>query len=116
MPASSDLYNRPHVFVGGSWTPSLDGTDHKVVNPADGEAFGSATLAGVADVEAAVSAARRSFDAGVWALRTGAERAGVLRAAADHLEQLGDDAVDLLTRELGCPRWFAARAHVPNPI
>jgi betaine-aldehyde dehydrogenase len=39
-----------------------------------------------------------------------------LRAAADHIERLGAEAVDLLTRELGCPRWFAERAHVPNPI
>src|SRR5439155_25212702 len=44
------------------------------------------------------------------------ERATVLRAAADHIDQLGAQAVDLLTRELGCPRWFAERAHVPNPI
>ena len=39
-----------------------------------------------------------------------------MRAAADYLEDLGDAAVDLLTRELGCPRWFAQRAHVPNPL
>jgi betaine-aldehyde dehydrogenase len=116
MTLSRDLYNRPNLFVGGTWTPSLDATDRKVINPADGEVLGSASLACVGDVEAAVFAARRTFDAGVWAERSGAERAAVLRAAADHLEQLGDDAVDLLTRELGCPRWFAARAHVPNPI
>ena len=69
-----------------------------------------------ADIDAAVAAARESFDAGVWAGRPAAERAAVLRGAADHLEQLGADAVDLLTRELGCPRWFSERAHVPNPI
>ena len=116
MTSSPDLYSRPDVFVGGVWQRSVDGTDHKVLNPATGEVLGSATLAGAGDVEAAVTAARRSFDAGVWADRPAAERADVLRGAADHLERLGDAAVDLLTRELGCPRWFAARAHVPNPI
>ena len=40
----------------------------------------------------------------------------MLRGAADYLQQLGADAVNLLTRELGCPRWFSERAHVPNPI
>jgi len=116
MTSSADLYSRPEVFVGGRWLPSADGTEHKVVNPASGEVLGSVVLAGVADVEAAIAAARASFDAGVWAYRSPSERATVLRAAADYLEDLGDAAVDLLTRELGCPRWFAQRAHVPNPI
>jgi aldehyde dehydrogenase (NAD+) len=116
MTPSPDLYSRSEIFVGGRWRPSADGTEHKVVNPASGEVLGHAVLAGVADVDAAVAAARASFDAGVWADRSPAERADVLRAAADYLEDLGDAAVDLLTRELGCPRWFAQRAHVPNPL
>jgi aldehyde dehydrogenase (NAD+) len=116
MTPSPDLYSRSEIFVGGRWRPSVDGTEHKVVNPASGEVLGHAVLAGDADVDAAVAAARASFDAGVWADRSPSERAGVLRAAADYLEDLGDAAVDLLTRELGCPRWFAQRAHVPNPL
>jgi aldehyde dehydrogenase (NAD+) len=116
MTSSHDLYSRPDVFVGGVWQRSNGGTEHKVINPATGEVLGSATLAGVADIEAAVAAARRSFDAGIWADRPAAERAEVLRLAADYLENLGAAAVDLLTSELGCPRWFAERAHVPNPI
>ncbi|HEU5266321.1 MAG TPA: aldehyde dehydrogenase, partial [Jatrophihabitans sp.] len=116
MTSTPDLYSRPDVFVGGRWKRSIDGTDHKVINPATGEVLGNATLAGLGDIDDAVAAARASFDAGVWAARPAVERARVLRAAADYLENLGDAAVDLLTRELGCPRWFAARAHVPNPI
>jgi aldehyde dehydrogenase (NAD+) len=116
MTAPPDLYSRPDVFVGGTWQRSVDGTDHKVVNPATGDVLGVTTLAGVADVEAGVAAARASFDAGTWADAEPSERARVLRDAADYLENLGDAAVDLLTQELGCPRWFTARAHVPNPI
>src|SRR6478735_8984628 len=114
MTFSHDLYSRPDVFVGGRWQRSTGGTEHKVINPATGEVLGNATLAG--DVDAAVAQARGSFDAGVWADRPAAERAEVLRSAADYLENLGAAAVDLLTHELGCPRWFAERAHVPNPI
>ncbi|HEX6519073.1 MAG TPA: aldehyde dehydrogenase [Streptosporangiaceae bacterium] len=112
----SDLVSRPDVFVGGRWVPSLGGSEQPAIDPATGAAFGSAVLATTADVDAAVAAARESFDAGVWASRPVAERAAVLRGAAGHLERLGSDAVDLLTRELGCPRWFSERAHVPNPI
>jgi aldehyde dehydrogenase (NAD+) len=112
----SDLVTRPDVFIGGRWVPSLGGTEQAAVDPSTGAAFGSAVLASTADIDAAVAVARKSFDDGGWADRPAAERAAVLRAAAAHLEQLGADAVDLLTRELGCPRWFSERAHVPNPI
>jgi aldehyde dehydrogenase (NAD+) len=112
----SDLVTRPDVFVGGRWVPSRGGTEQPAVDPSTGAAFGSAVLASTDDVDAAVAAARDSFDAGVWSGRPAAERAAVLRGAATYLEQLGADAVDLLTRELGCPRWFSERAHVPNPI
>jgi aldehyde dehydrogenase (NAD+) len=112
----SDLVTRPDVFVGGRWVPSRGGTERPAVDPSTGAAFGSAVLASTGDVDAAVAAARDSFDAGVWSGRPAAERAAVLRGAATYLEQLGADAVDLLTRELGCPRWFSERAHVPNPI
>ncbi|WP_307835296.1 aldehyde dehydrogenase [Streptomyces adelaidensis] len=110
------LHHRPRVFIGGAWADSRDGRAVDVCSPATGEPIGTARLAGTADVDLAVEAARSSFEAGTWRRRPAVERAAVLRAAADHLEGLGDAVVDLLTSELGCPRSFAARAHVPNPI
>ncbi|MDT4936246.1 MAG: hypothetical protein QOK11_4138 [Pseudonocardiales bacterium] len=112
----SDLFTRPEIFLGGRWVASRGGVEELVIDPSTGAAFGAATLATTQDVDAAVDLARASFDSGVWADRSVTERATVIRAAADHIERLGDQAVDLLTRELGCPRWFAERAHVPNPI
>lgn len=111
-----DLFNRPDVVIGGRRVPSRGGQAHQCVDPAHGTAFGTATLASTEDVDAAIAVARASFDAGVWSGVPVAERADVLRQAANHLEKLGDAAVDLLTRELGCPRWFSERAHVPNPV
>jgi aldehyde dehydrogenase (NAD+) len=112
----SDLFTRPEVFIGGRWVASRGGTAQAAVDPSTGTPFGTATLATPADVDAAVDAARASFDSGVWANQPVAARAAVIRAAADHIEKLGGAAVDLLTRELGCPRWFSERAHVPNPL
>jgi len=112
----SDLFTRPEIFLGGRWVASRGGVEEPVLDPSTGAAFGAATLATADDVDAAAGLARESFESGVWSGRSVGERAAVLRAAADHIEQLGAQAVDLLTRELGCPRWFAERAHVPNPI
>lgn len=111
-----DLMTRPAVYVGGRWTPSRGGVEKQAIDPSSGVVFGTATLATIEDVDAAVQSARESFDDGRWANVPVADRAAVLRAAAEHIEKLGSDAVDLLTRELGCPRWFSERAHVPNPI
>ncbi|MEQ3549511.1 aldehyde dehydrogenase [Pseudonocardia nematodicida] len=116
MTAVTDLRSRPEVFVGGRWTPSEGGELAEVVNPSTLEVVGTARLGSVADVDRAVTAAAETFEAGTWRDRPVAERATVLRGAADHLEGLGAAAVDLLTAELGCPRSFAERAHVPNPI
>src|SRR6476469_2991690 len=112
----SDLLTRPEIFIGGHWRSSRGGRTQAAVDPSTGTEFGSATLSTPADVDDAVAVARTSFVSGVWADQAPAARAAVIRVAADHIEQLGDQAVDLLTHELGCPRWFSARAHVPNPI
>lgn len=116
MKDTARLRHRPQVFVGGVWADSRGGELIEARSPATGATIGRVRLAAAEDVDRAVERARDSFDAGIWRAGQAAARAAVLRAAADHLEALGDDAVDLLTAELGCPRSFAARAHVPNPI
>lgn len=111
---SAPALDRPDLFVGGTWQAGSE--EVLVRNPATGEPIGTATLAGVDDVDQAVRRARASFDAGVWADQPPAERARVLHAAADLLAARSEELARLLTAELGCPLWFARKAHVPNPI
>lgn len=110
------MSERPELFVGGTWRRPRSGEVVEVRNPATGAHVGTAALAGPADVDAAVEAARASFDSGVWARATPAERAEVLHRAADHLEKRAPELAVSITSELGCPLWFSERAHVPNPI
>ena len=49
-------------FIDGAFRPPLDGATEPVLNPATGEEIAQAPLSGAADVEAAVSAARRAFE------------------------------------------------------
>jgi aldehyde dehydrogenase (NAD+) len=111
-----DLTRRPELFIGGQWRPSSGGTGIEVRNPADGTLVGTATLATEADVDAAVAAARRSFDSGVWRDLSPDERADVLERAADLLEARLPELALLVTSELGCPLSYSLRVHVPNPI
>ena len=55
------------------------------LNPATGELLGDVPVAGAAEVEAAVQAAREAQPR--WAALSGAERARILRRAADILRE-----------------------------
>ena len=71
------------------------------VNPATGEVLGYVTVDGPAQVDAAVAAARRAQVE--WAAKTGAERARVLRRAADILRSRNQELAELETRDTGKP-------------
>jgi aldehyde dehydrogenase (NAD+) len=116
MPPAVDLLHRPRLFIGGAWAEPRGGLELQVHSPATGKQVGSAWLAGPEDADDAVAEAAVSFAAGDWRATPPAERAAVLRRAAGLIEARQDEVVDVLTSELGCPRWFAERAHVPNPI
>src|SRR5918995_2309175 len=72
-----------------------------ITNPATGELLGRVPVAGPAEVEAAVRAARGAHPA--WAALAGAERARVLRRAAELLRARNDTLAELETRDTGKP-------------
>ncbi len=71
------------------------------VNPATGEILGYVTAAGPSQVNAAVRAAQKA-QAG-WGAMTGAERARVLRRAAELLRSRNQELAELETRDTGKP-------------
>lgn len=90
-------------FIDGEWRPSV-GTDRiTVVNPATGEAWGSVPVAAPEDLEAAMAAARRAFDAGPWPRMTPTARAEALRRFADEVEARAEGLSRTNTRENGSP-------------
>jgi betaine-aldehyde dehydrogenase len=78
-----------------------------IENPADETVFASVPLAEQADVEAAVQAARRAFDAGPWPLLPVTERAAFLRAIADGIDAHASLLAGLYTGEVGALPWLA---------
>ena len=71
------------------------------INPANGEILGHVTVAGPSQVNDAVRAAQKGQ--AVWAAATGAERARVLRRAADILRSRNEELAELETRDTGKP-------------
>src|SRR5450631_4053925 len=71
------------------------------INPANGEIVGQVTVAGPAQIDAAVRAAQ--LGQATWAAMTGAERARVLRRAAELLRARNQELAELETRDTGKP-------------
>jgi betaine-aldehyde dehydrogenase len=71
------------------------------INPATGEILGYAVVAGPAQIDAAVRAAERGQIK--WAAMTGAERARVLRRAAELLRSRNQELAELESRDTGKP-------------
>src|ERR1700677_2220383 len=88
------------LFIDGGFRRPAAGGTIAVRDKASGEIFGHAGLAGEADVDAAVAAARAAQPA--WAARTYAERATLLRDAAAALTDRAKDMRELIMRETGC--------------
>jgi aldehyde dehydrogenase (NAD+) len=79
------------LFIDGQWRAAASGRTTPTINPATEEPWATVAAAGKEDVDAAVSAARRSFDEGVWRQKPRAERAEILsRIAATVLERAGE--------------------------
>jgi betaine-aldehyde dehydrogenase len=71
------------------------------LNPATGEVLGYVTVAGAAQVDAAVAAAAKAQ--GHWGALPGIERARILRRAAELLRASNQELAELETRDTGKP-------------
>jgi acyl-CoA reductase-like NAD-dependent aldehyde dehydrogenase len=85
----------------------------RVINPATGEVFATASRADATTVDAAVAAAARAFPG--WAATPLAERADVMRKLAHGLEAHAEEITRLLVLEQGKPL-AEARREVPRGV
>lgn len=65
-------------LIDGKWVSARSGETISVVSPSDGATFAELAAGGVADIDAAVRAARKAFDGGSWSKLTAAERGRLL--------------------------------------
>ncbi len=73
------------LFIDGKWRASADGATIPAINPYNQEVHAQVAVATPGDVDDAVRAARRAFDA-VWSKTTPGERAQLLNKVADLLD------------------------------
>jgi acyl-CoA reductase-like NAD-dependent aldehyde dehydrogenase len=101
------LDREPALFIDGAWIPAASGKSFDVLDPATGKVIMRVAEGDAADVDAAVSAARRSFTERVWRGKTGTERSLILWRYADLVEANLDELVALEVLDNGMPYVFA---------
>ena len=85
-------------WIGGEWVRSA--TVAKSVSPSTGEVLGEYCAGGREEAEAAIAAARKSFDSGAWP-HNPQLRSQALNELAERLEERADAIALMLSREMG---------------
>jgi succinate-semialdehyde dehydrogenase/glutarate-semialdehyde dehydrogenase len=93
------MYPNTQLFVEGKWRPAAGEASLPVVNPASGKQIGTVARASKADLDHALEAAQKGFDA--WRKISAFERSKTMRKAANLLRERADAIATMLTMEQG---------------
>ncbi|MCZ8133177.1 MAG: aldehyde dehydrogenase family protein [Steroidobacteraceae bacterium] len=106
-PHSIAFLNRRHrLWIDGEWRDPRGGFQD-VYDPASGTVIAQCPLASAEDVDDAVRAARRTFDARVWRGMPAQERARILWKLADLIEANAEEFAKIEVLNNGMPIAFA---------
>lgn len=89
------------MLINGEWIAEGEAGAMAVVNPATGAVIGHCPKASPSQLDSALAAADEAF--GTWSKTPGAERAMILRRAADHLRERAPAIARIITAEMGKP-------------
>jgi acyl-CoA reductase-like NAD-dependent aldehyde dehydrogenase len=92
--------NEYPLFIDGERVEPASGDVRELIEPATGEAFARAGMAGEADVDRAVAAARAALD-GPWGRTPPNERARLLQALADAIQANRAELAEIESRNVG---------------
>src|SRR6476619_7075475 len=106
---SAPSYPDTLLLIDNQWRAAAGDKTLDVMNPATGQRIGRVARASTADLDLALAAARRGFDAWRWVPSN--ERAAIMRTAARLVRERVDAIARLLTMEQGKPL-AEARAEV----
>ncbi|MFE5242748.1 MULTISPECIES: gamma-aminobutyraldehyde dehydrogenase [unclassified Streptomyces] len=101
-------------YIGGRLRPGTSGRHQDVVNPATGETVYRYELAGTADVDAAVAAAREAFPG--WSGLTPGERSQALHRFAAVLDERAEDFAYAESLQCGKPVKLSTEFDVPGTV
>jgi phenylacetaldehyde dehydrogenase len=114
-PETASFLAREHgLLIDGEWSAAQNRDRLESIDPATEEVIAHCAAAGPADVDAAVAAARRAFDAGPWPAMGPTARGRLLWQLADEIEASSELFTELEILDNGMPLNPAAGQAAPG--
>ena len=92
---------KTQLLIGGKWRDGSEGATYDVLNPATGAKLADVAEATRSDVDDAVAAARRAFDAGKWRTMAASRRAKIIYKLAQLIDARSEELALLEVRNNG---------------
>jgi len=102
------------LFIDGKWQPAKGGKTAESINPATEEPWATVAVADRDDVDKAVAAAKRSYDAGVWRNKPKQERAEILNKICNAIFERQDELAAAEVQDGGGTIRKATAADIPG--
>ncbi len=108
------LAKSPHkLLINGEWVEAIDGKTYESVSPSDSSVLTELALAGTADVDQAVAAAKGALT-GEWGNMSPAQREAILRKLGDLIGRHQNELAELESLDVGKP--IAATKAIDAPV
>ena len=101
------------LFIDGQWADAASGKTFETPDPATGETLAQVAEGEAEDINRAVKAARRAFEAGPWSRMTTSERGRLIWRIGDLILEHLDELAQLESLDNGKPYAVARAADVP---
>jgi aldehyde dehydrogenase (NAD+) len=99
-----------NFYIDGKWVRPTQERDFPVINPATEEPVATISLGGAADVDKAVAAAKKAFEA--YSETTADQRREFLRNIMEVYQAKSDEMAEAISLEMGAPLSFSKAAQV----
>jgi aldehyde dehydrogenase (NAD+) len=107
LPEGVNIAHPDKLYIGGEWVVPIDGGTIEIVSPHTEQVAAVVAEGREADMDKAVAAARKAFDAGPWPTMEPSERADYLRRMAAHLGPRGKEIEAAFIAQIGALASFA---------
>jgi acyl-CoA reductase-like NAD-dependent aldehyde dehydrogenase len=110
---ASSLRPAAQAFINGRYVDALSGETFDCLSPIDGRELAKVASTDVADVDAAVAAARAAFEKGSWSRMAPARRKRVLLRFSELILKHAEELALLETLDMGKPIADSTRIDIP---
>lgn len=110
---AAKLKIRGEAFIGGRYVPAKSGETFECINPATGQSLGKIAACDTADVDVAVAAAKKAFEAGKWSRMAPRDRKRRLAKFADLIAANTEELALLETLDMGKPINDSLKVDIP---